>query len=456
MNRKLLFFILILSFFVTIQSIAQEAYNLKTCVDFALENNHNLKKSELDRQKSQQSRQEILGNLLPQVNGSGSMSYNLKKPKFIMPNFINDMLPPVAQDPNAAKYLTIEMGTNYSAGLGATLNQQVFNYSLFSMLELAKIAESMASLNIESKEEDIIAQTASLFYSIQSTEYAVGQFKKSLGLIEKMLKTMETNFENGMVRKVDVDRMKVNRVNLATQLSAIQNAIEIQKNLLKLQLGFSMDKTIAITPIDLQFFENKATSGYTYSFQIDRLIPFKVIQQQQKMSEQQVKSVLGESLPSLTFGLNYQHNFISDEFFTGETYYNYPSSNIGLNLRVPIFGGLSRSAKLKGAKIEQLKLKEDELMISQTLNMAYKNALLKLSDSKKTIEAQRENIKMVEEVFSITESNFMQGLASMSDVLNANSSLIQAQLSYSDALNNYMKAYVELHKANGTIKEITE
>ena len=161
MNRKLLFFILILSLFITMQGIAQEAYSLKACVDFALENNHNLKKSELDRQKSQQSRQEILGNLLPQVNGSGSMSYNLKKPKFIMPNFINDMLPPVAQDPSAAKYLTIEMGTNYSAGLGATLNQQVFNYSLFSMLELAKIAESMASLNIESKEEDIIAQTAS-------------------------------------------------------------------------------------------------------------------------------------------------------------------------------------------------------------------------------------------------------------------------------------------------------
>jgi len=454
MNRKRIVLIFFLLF--AIQSMAQEVYSLKSCLDFALENNNNLKKSELDMQKSLQSRKEVLGSLLPQVNGSGNLTYNLMKPTFVMPNFINSMLPASMQDPEASKYMVIEMGTNYSAGLGASLNQQIFNYSLFSTLELAKIAENMAALNIESKEEDIIAQTATLFYGIQSTEYAAGQFKKSLELVGKMLQTMESNFKNGIVRKVDVDRMKVNQVNLSTQLSAILNAIEVQKNLLKLQMGFDMNKPIDIEPIDLSFFEDRALADNSFAFQVDRLIPFKVILQQQKMSEQQVKSVLGESLPSLTLGLNYQHNFISDEFFTGETYYNYHVSNIGLNLRVPVFGGLSRNAKLKAAKIEQLKLKEDEFMLNQSLNMAYKNALLKLADSKKTIEAQKENIKLVEDVFRITESNYMQGLASMSDVLNANSSLIQAQMSYSDALNNYMKAFVELHKANGTIKEIAE
>jgi len=437
-------------------SLGQEVHNLQSCLQYALENNHNLKKSQFDREKSLAARREIMGSLLPQVSGSGSMNYNLKKPKFIMPNFINDMLPPAAQDPNAAKYMTIEMGTNYSAGLGAALNQQILNFSLFSAVEIAKTAEKMADLGLESKEEEVLAQTASLFFAIQSTVYALGQFDQNIALIDKMLLLMEANYQNGLVKKVDVDRLKITRVNLMTQQGVIKNAIEVQKNLLKLQMGWDMDRELSIEPIDLQFFERNASMEPLHEFNPERLVPYRIIQHQRKIGELQIKSALGESLPSLSLGLNYQHNFVCDEFFRGETYYQYPSSAIGLNLRVPIFGGLSKAMKLKGARIELLKIKEDELMLNQTLNMAYQNALLKLNESRKTIDAQRENRKLAEEVFNISESNYLQGLASMADVLNANSSLIQSQISFADALNNYMKALIELRKANGSIQELAE
>jgi outer membrane protein TolC len=114
---------------------------------------------------------------------------------------------------------------------------------------------------------------------------------------------------------------------------------------------------------------------------------------------------------------------------------------------------MSKNAKLKSAQIELMKLKEDEQALNHSLTMAYQNALLKLNDSKRTIDAQRQNMDMANEVFRITEANYRQGLASMSDVLNANSSLIQSQISYADALGKYMNAYIELRKANGTIKE---
>jgi outer membrane protein TolC len=117
---------------------------------------------------------------------------------------------------------------------------------------------------------------------------------------------------------------------------------------------------------------------------------------------------------------------------------------------------MSKNAKLKGAQIELMKLREDEQSVRQSLTMAYQNALLKLSDSRQTIDAQRQNMELAAEVFRITEENYQQGLASMSDVLNANSSLIQSQISYADALSKYMAAYIELRKANGTIKELVK
>ncbi|MFA9390528.1 MAG: TolC family protein [Prolixibacteraceae bacterium] len=446
----------ILCYFSVHTISAQQTYNLNGCVKYALENNHNLKKSQLDQEKSMEARREIMGSLLPQINGSGNMNYNLKKANFIMPNFINEMLPANAQDPTAPKYMTIEMGTNYSAALAASLNQQIINFSLFNALEISKTAEKLADLGIESIEEDIIAQTANLYYAIQSTIYAAQQFDESIGLIDKMLQSLEVSYENGLIKKVDVDRVKITKVNMMTQQSAISNAVEVQKNLMKLQMGLDMDYELSIEEIDLSFFENKAEQTLAYSFERNQILPYRLLQEQHNIGQLQLKSVQYESLPTLSLGLNYQHNFVSDEFFRGETYYNYPASMVGLNVRVPLFAGLSRSAKLKGTKLELQKIEEDKSILDQSLTMAYKNAMLKLKDSKATIDAQRENRTMAEEVYKISESNYLQGLASMSDVLNSNSSLVQSQISYADALNKYMQAYIELRKANGTIRVLID
>lgn len=448
--------ILFLSVLASLQVEAQEIFNLQRCIDYALENNSNLKKSKLELEKSFESRREIMGSLLPQISGSGSLNYNLKKAQFVMPNFVNDMLPPNMQDPNASKYMTIEMGTNYSAGVGATLNQQILNFTLFSTLEIAKTAESMATLGIESKEEEVIAQTASIFYAVQSTAYAAEQFKQSIKLIDRMLVTMESNYQNGLVKKVDLDRLKVNRVNLSTQQSAIENAIDIQKNLLKLQMGMDINQPIEIEEIDLAVFEQKVEMPQLQGFELTQLIPFQLIQQQHKIGYLQVKSVKSELLPSLMLGVNYQYNLLGDKLFGSDDSYSYPTSVVGLNLRIPIFAGMSKNAKLKGAQIELMKLREDEQSVGQSLTMAYQNALLKLSDSRQTIDAQRQNMELAAEVFRITEENYQQGLASMSDVLNANSSLIQSQISYAEALSKHMTAYIELRKANGTIKKLVK
>ncbi len=454
--RTKIVIILSLSILAILRVEAQEIFNLQRCIDYALENNSNLKKSKLELEKSFESRREIMGSLLPQISGSGSLNYNLKKAQFVMPNFVNEMLPPNMQDPNAAKYMTIEMGTNYSAGVGATLNQQILNFTLFNTLEIAKTAESMATLGVESKEEEVIAQTANIYYAVQSTAYAAEQFKQSIKLIDRMLVTMESNYQNGLVKKVDLDRLKVNRVNLSTQQSAIENAIDIQKNLLKLQMGMDMNQPIEIEEIDLAAFEQKVEAPQLQGFELTQLIPFQLIQQQHKIGHLQVKSVKSELLPSLMLGVNYQYNLLGDKLFGSDDSYSYPSSVIGLNLRIPIFSGMSKNAKLKGAQIELMKLREDEQSVRQSLTMAYQNALLKLNDSRQTIDAQRQNLELAAEVFRITEENYQQGLASMSDVLNANSSLIQSQISYADALGKYMAAYIELRKANGTIKELVK
>ncbi len=433
---------------------AQQVYDLQGCLKYALENNHNIRKAQFDKEKSAQARNEILGALLPQVSGTGNLNYNIQKPRFIMPNFMNEFLPPDMQDPNAAKYMTIEMGTNYTAGIGAALNQQIFNLSLFNAVDIARTAEELTALAAEAREEDVISQTANLFYAIQATEYAAGMFGRSIEIIDSVLISMETNYLSGLIRKVDLDRLKVTRTNMATQRASVINAVEVQKNLLKLQMGMDISDQLEIEKINPETFDSQANIEDFRDFNLNFQTSYKMLNRQQNLMQLQKKSAIYESFPVLTAMINYNYTGVSDEFFRGETNYWYGSSMAGLNLRIPLFGGLSRSSKIKQANFEILKVREDEAILEQSLSMAHKNALLKLEDSRNAIQVQKANMAMAEEVYRVTERNYSQGIASMSDVLNSNSSLIQAQMSYADALNNFMKAYVELRKASGTIREL--
>ena len=433
---------------------AQQVYDLQGCLKFALENNHNIRKAQFDKEKSAQARQEILGALLPQVSGTGNLNYNIQKSRFIMPNFMNEFLPPDMQDPNAAKYMTIEMGTNYTAGIGAVLNQQIVNLSLFNAVDIARTAEELTSLAAEAREEDVISQTANLFYAIQATEYAAGMFGRSIEIMDSVLISMETSYASGLIRKVDLDRLKVTRTNMSTQRASVINAVEVQKNLLKLQMGMDISEQLEIEKINPEIFDIQTNIGDFQDFDPNLQTSYKMLNRQQNLQQLQKKAAIYENFPVLTAMINYNYTGVSDEFFRGETNYWFGSSMAALNLRIPLFGGLSRSSKIKQANFELLKVREDEAILKQSLSMAHKNALLKLEDSRNAIQIQKANMAMAEEVYRVTERNYSQGIASMSDVLNSNSSLIQAQMSYADALNNFMKAYVELRKASGTIREL--
>lgn len=142
---------------------AQESYSLQQCLNYAVQHNSNVKKSSYDQEKAKQARKEVIGALMPQISGSAALNDNVKKAKFIMPNFMNNMLPEKMRDPNASQYMTIEMGTQYSANAGVAINQQILNMSLFNTLDIAKVSERMATLAATSTEEDVIAQTATLY-----------------------------------------------------------------------------------------------------------------------------------------------------------------------------------------------------------------------------------------------------------------------------------------------------
>lgn len=374
-----------------------------------------------------------------------------------MPNFMNNFLPEKMRDPNASEYMTIEMGTKYSANAGLALNQQLLNMSLFNTLDIAKVSKQMAELGALSTEEDVIAQTATLYYGVQITQYAASQMLRSVELVEQMLRMMEVNYASGLVKKVDVDRLRVNLTNLKTQQSAIESGLEVQKNLLKLQMGFEVTEPIIVPALDLSLMAQQEIAAVgSPTFDPIRHIAYRQMQQRERMAELQERAKKYEYLPTLSLALNLQYNHMSDQLFGGATNYGYPTAMVGVSLRMPIFSGGSRLAKVRESHLDLLKAQEDLHALDQSLRMANLNASLKLRDTRRTIALQRDNQALAEQVLDLAQKNYSLGVASLSDVLNASQSLVQAQMSYASALGDYMKAFIDLKKSRGEIRDLME
>lgn len=448
--------IIALLLLIPLSSRGQEGpLSLKRCLDYTLENNAALQKDRISLEAAEQSRKEVIGSLHPQLNASGTFTYNIQKTAIAMPNFVNSMMPEPMRDPNADKYMTVTMGMDLSANWGLQLSQQILNFSLFNALSMANAGKEMSAIGIEADKEDIIAKTATLYYNAQVLEYSMSLFDESLAVMDRLSGVMEANRSIGLVRNVDADRIAVTKMNLETEKSSLAQALEIQKNLLKLQMGFPMDSVIAIEPFNAENVENAIFLATAGDCIIEDQLPFRMVKQQEEMLRLQRKAAVSEVLPMVSLSATYSMNYMGDHFY-GETFHKFPVSMVSVNLRMPLFTGMSKTAKIKKASLEMEKAIHDERMLAQSLTMGWNNARMQMEQNRATINSQKRNRELAADVLSVTESNYNEGLANLSDVLNASSSLVQAQMNYINALNSCVKSYIDLRKANGTIKELTK
>lgn len=189
---------------------AQEQFTLKECFDYAIEHNQSLQKDRLGLETAAQSKRELIGSLLPQINASAGFTYNIDKPLVTMPNFISPMMGSMAPA-GLPDYIAMTMSLDMSANWGASLTQQIVNLSLLNALKVTEATGEMAQIGIEATTNDIIAQTATFYYNVQVLQYAVTQFDESIALMDTTLNMMQVNREIGLVRQIDVDRIPLQR-----------------------------------------------------------------------------------------------------------------------------------------------------------------------------------------------------------------------------------------------------
>jgi outer membrane protein len=417
---------------------AQQTLTLKEALNYAVQNSAKVRKARLDIDGGKYKTQEVRAQALPQITGTAGLTYN-----------------PVIGQLVVGPDLSFPMGRAWNSSAGVQLSQQLFNQQVFTGLQAARSSEEYYNLTAQLTEEQIIELVANNYYQVLVNRQQLNVVDNNIKNVKVTEKIISNQYENGLAKKIDVDRIKVKLTNLLTQREQTSNSITQLENQLKFAMGMPVSTDITLPKTELTEVTKLPVLADTVT--LDNRTEIKILNSQDKLLALQRKAYVAEYYPTLALSGNYTYSSQSGGFdFLSSSAAStaYGASAIGLTLKVPIFNGFLTRSKIRQADVDIQKAREDRRESKNSLNMAYENAKIQLKNSLNTITSQKQNAQLAEEIYNSTQNNYNNGLASLTDLLDTETALTEAQNSYNQALLNYKIAEIQLIKSNGNIKSL--
>lgn len=429
-------------------SQAQETktLTLKQAIEYSLQNKIESKKAVLDIENAEYKIQEVRAQALPQISANGSLTVN--------PVLQLNALP---GDIFGAPGTTVlaPLGQKWNSVGGVSLTQNIFNEQVFTGLKAAKTTREFYRINKELTDEQVIERVATAYYQVYLQRQKLTVIENNLKNTGKVKDVIKNLFDNGLAKKIDLDRITVTLNNITTSRQQLLNAVAIQENALKFYMGMPINETIVIPDSEVQI----TPVLLEESIESSKRSEYRLAEAQKKLLEFNKRAMKSLYYPTLSATAGYNYIGQGPEMPLGakpsDGVYWSDFSSIALNLNIPIFTGFGTRAKVRQADIEVRKAEADLADTKLALDLAYKNAKTQVENSLITIESQRENQKLAQEVYQNTQNNYSNGLATLTDLLDSENSLVEAQNNYNTALLDYKLAEIQLIKSKGELKSLT-
>jgi outer membrane protein TolC len=267
--------------------------------------------------------------------------------------------------------------------------------------------------------------------------------------LTKLLKIVEAQFTNGFAKKIDVDRLKVTETNLRTDLQNVQLSEEQLLALLKFQMTMPMDTPILLTDtLDNQSILKGAITP-------QEPIDIKLLAQARDLNNIQNEVVKSGYYPNVAAFGSFQTQAQRNDFdFYKSDKPWFKTTVFGLQLNVPIFDGFQKSAKMQQNTIKNMQLKLDEENVRNAVSFQQRVAQNKVQTNLNNLETQKRNVALADDIYKVTQEQYKAGVASLSDILNAETAMKESQANYLRVMVELKLAELEVLKASGNIMSL--
>lgn len=459
---RVLFFLFII---IVINTQAQPStiWDLKQCINYAIQNSPKKQNSLYDEELQLQKNKEIVGMTRPQVSATGQFQY-----LFIIPkqradagafNFASSLsffkidTPAYVeyQKQPKQKYSELKFGLPLNVSAGVQVSQILFDAGVFVALKARQSLEELSKLNTKRTEEEIIVSVSKAYYNCVIAEKRMTLIDENLKLLTSIENMTKKLYQEGFSEKIDADRITVQKNNLNTEKEKIQNLIELSYALLKFQMGmplseiFNIDKALTLENVK-DGLDIDAVTDY------NKRTDMHLLQTVKTLNSYDYKRYQKGYLPSVFAAVSGSYATQTIAFKELFTLPYFPTGAFVLSAKMPLYDGGTRRAQMQQAKLNMMKNDIDMLMLKQAIDLESFNAKTQLKNSIKSLENQKNNIELAEKVYKVAQLKYKEGLGTNIEIIQAETSLKEAQTNYYNSLYDAIVAKIDLQKSLGLLK----
>lgn len=314
-------------------------------------------------------------------------------------------------------------------------------------VESAKYLEKAALLNVENDKENVVYNTMQAYTNLYKSSKTVVVIKENLNASVQRDSLFSRLEQNGILARNDLLKAQLTTSNIELSLLDAQNNFNIANINMALMLGlpentlFEIDSNFVNDTQQLKPFiemENMALQNRK---------DVQAIAFQKKAAGVGVKVAKSEAYPTIALTGGY----IAADIPKLITVTN--AVNIGLGIQYNISSLWKNNTKLTQARVRELQLNATEALLNDgiklQLNKDYQNYLFAI----KKIELYDKSIAQATENYRITKNKYDNNLVTITELLEADVSLLQAKLNASVAKADAALAFNKILSTTGTLSK---
>ena len=399
--------------------------SLSEAQDYAVEQNRTQKNASLAVQEAYAARWQTIAAMLPQVDGSYSYSNYLGYSATMstaMGEFNIDM-------PNVgALGVTASIGLNGQAIVGVLLQN---------------IAIDMKKISLEKSESDLRGSVMSSYVSVLALQSIAGLLDSSLVNLEGLAEMTQHAVEAGASEQTTADQLRVRVNTLRNSINSQKRNIELAKSSLKVLLDVPVETELELTEnIDDILSPDRVMQLLAENFDVRNNLNYQLLEKNAELAKRNVHMAGWAYGPTVSLGYSY-----TDQHYYGEGGMRMtPPNVIQVTVRMPLWSSGKRAAGVVEKKIAYEEAKNTLSESGDQLGIQYQQLCFNLNNAYETYVNEKDNIEVSKRVFASATEKYKYGASSNMELTNASNDLINAQSSYVQAVMSLVNAQVELEK----------
>lgn len=436
----------------SVDSVSVPRLSLDECLRIALSDNPTIKIASMEVKRMDYSRREVLGQLLPDINFSGSYSRMLAKQVMYM-NLSNfggfggggdsDDESATTQNSRAGGDTGMKVGLDNSWSLGFSASMPLVAPQLWKSISISdtRIAQSLEQAR--SSKLSMVNEVKNAYYGYMlalASRKVIGESYDMAALTHDIYVKQNAA---GAASDFDVLRTSVAMKNIEPEI--LQADLAIRQGRLRLLVLMGLDGDFNFLPdSELALYEEfvqlrgAAVDTCLNSSPQLRLNALDIELQRNNVSAQRLAYA-----PTLALSANYNWTSSSD----GSPFRNFrwnPYSMIGVSLQMPIFSGGQRYSRLKQAQVQLIELELQRQDLRRSLSMQASIAADNIRLNLEQMRSSSQSVAQAVRAHEIMSASFDLGAASYLDLRDSELALTRSRLAFLQAIYNSLVAHADL------------